>query len=371
MEGESVTNFGKGNQAEATKDSYMKKLRQFLEYIQMQADEFVTLAKKKPKDAERLIMDYVEARKREGVSGSTIRNARDAIRHLFIWNDVEGINFNKINESIPHARKVGRDRAPTKEEIRLILDNADLRMKCIILILASSGVRLGAFNYLSWGDFREVAYGEYKLARMTVYRGENEEYMTFVTPECWSALQEYKTLREKAGERITGQSPVIRDVLDVDAIKRGDIESLGPARNVSSRTIGNLLGRLLWKIGLRTKKRKMHEWKQVHGFRKFFNTQVESVDGKAFADALRGEKGSYDKFSEKELLEAYAKAIPNLTIARAVEIQYEVEKKVADNDRKLGELERTHVKLLERVDSLEKETKAIKGMLRKIIEKKV
>ena len=37
-------------------------------------------------------------------------------------------------------------------------------------------------------------------ARLTIYRGENEKYVTFVTPECFSALKQYKTSRESIGE---------------------------------------------------------------------------------------------------------------------------------------------------------------------------
>jgi integrase len=39
---------------------------------------------------------------------------------------------------------VSRDRAYTDKEIKTLVDSADLRMKLILLLMASSGMRIGA-----------------------------------------------------------------------------------------------------------------------------------------------------------------------------------------------------------------------------------
>ena len=39
---------------------------------------------------------------------------------------------------------MSRDRAYTDKEIKTLLDSADLRMKVILLLMASSGIRIGA-----------------------------------------------------------------------------------------------------------------------------------------------------------------------------------------------------------------------------------
>ena len=68
-------------------------------------------------------------------------------------NDVSNnINWEKIAKTTPHARKVGQDRAPTIDEVREILANSDLRMKTIIHLLLSSGMRVAAFDDLKWKD---------------------------------------------------------------------------------------------------------------------------------------------------------------------------------------------------------------------------
>ncbi len=74
-----------------------------------------------------MIIDYVESHRNQ-VSGSTLSQVRDALKHFYEMNNFEnGINWAKITKMMPRARKIGSDRAPTMEEIRKIADNADLR----------------------------------------------------------------------------------------------------------------------------------------------------------------------------------------------------------------------------------------------------
>ena len=46
----------------------------------------------------------------------------------------EAINWSKISRMVPKSRKIGSDRIPTVEEVRQMLEAADVRMRCIILM---------------------------------------------------------------------------------------------------------------------------------------------------------------------------------------------------------------------------------------------
>lgn len=54
-------------------------------------------------------------------------------------------------------------------------------------------------------------YDEKKLiaAHVIVYKGTDEEYDTFITPEAFCCYEEYLDLRIKFGEKITKNSPVL------------------------------------------------------------------------------------------------------------------------------------------------------------------
>lgn len=71
-----------------------------------------------------------------------IRNYVAAVCKYYRMNDLI-LNTNKINQYLPEFRKSRKDRAYRYEEIHRLLDVADERTTAIILLLASSGMRVG------------------------------------------------------------------------------------------------------------------------------------------------------------------------------------------------------------------------------------
>jgi hypothetical protein len=54
------------------------------------------------------------------------------------------INWKRIIRGVPSGRKAANDRAPTLEEIRKLSEYPDRRIKPIVYIMASSGIRIGS-----------------------------------------------------------------------------------------------------------------------------------------------------------------------------------------------------------------------------------
>ena len=75
---------------------------------------------------------------------------KGALKHFFEMNDIDdGINWLKISKIIPHAKKTGSDRSSIIEEIHVMLDAADFRTKCIILMCSISRIRVDVFNNIT------------------------------------------------------------------------------------------------------------------------------------------------------------------------------------------------------------------------------
>jgi hypothetical protein len=365
LEGESIECFLKGFNSEATKESYYKKLGQFLEFHSVAPDDFLQRTIKNPKFAEHCIIDYVEARRKQ-VSGSTFRQTRDALKHFFEMNDLDSeINWPKINKLIPRGRKVGSDRAPSIEEIRSIIENSDIRTKCIVLLATSSGFRVGAFDYLKWGDVKPIVRNsEVIAARLTIYRGEPEEYITFITTEAYNCLLEYRARREAAGEIITKDSPLIRDAWDSNKYRKYKRQNPSEAKPLSSKAIANQMGVLLKKIGIREAESHLrYDFKQIHGFRKFFETNAGRGLKPLDVKALMGTKYNYYKPTEEYLLDEYLKVVKYLTVAETFELKDKLERQIVVSDRKVGELERDNLFLQNRLGKIEQSYEDLKKLV--------
>ena len=93
-------------------------------------------------------------------------------------------------------RRYADDRAPAIEEIRKISEYPDRRMKAIIYTIASSGIRIGAWDYLRWDHIKPITNGKNTMAKMIVYAGDDEEYYTFISPEAYDELNNWMKYRK-------------------------------------------------------------------------------------------------------------------------------------------------------------------------------
>jgi len=361
-----LENFLLGFRSRHTRDSYLKKLKMFSRFSNLGFDEIVATAKNNPRELEQIILSFIDWLRRRGVSGSTIRQHIQAVKHLLVMNDLENaLSWGKISKMMPKARKIGLDRAPTKEETRKLLEYADVRLKALILLLCSSGIRIGSIEHLKWKHLVPVEREGQKLAKLIVpvSKGSEEAYITFITPEAYEALQEYRRMREAEGEEVTPDSPLIRGV------KWSKAEGKGIPLPASSKTLRNELHSLWIRAGLREKSGgKPQDVKAVHGFRKFFATRLENAGvGRLIVETLLGHRisvvSNYYKPSDNELLTAYTKAIHELTISEALESRAELQKKLVERDKRIAELEKEYLALQEKISEMEKELSRLKRLL--------
>jgi hypothetical protein len=191
------------------------------------------------------------------------------------------ISWKRITRGLPRGRKWADDRAPTMDEIRKVVEYPDRRIKPIVYTMVSSGIRLGAWDYLKWGNIIPIHSddnGELVAAKIMVYAGEEEQYFTFISPEAYRALADWMTLREKCGEKITSDSWVMRNLWD-NRIAKGKGWVTIP-KKLKPSGVKALVENAIWTQGLRTKLpagKRRHEFQTDHGFRKFFKTHAEQV----------------------------------------------------------------------------------------------
>jgi integrase len=138
----------------------------------------------------------------------TIHHEVAAVIHFFDWNDVR-LNKHKVNRSIPEDEEV---RHYSHQEIQQILRQCDERGKVMVLLMASTGLRIGALPGLRFGDLTHIP--EYDLYKIQVYARTKDSHYSFCTPECKKAIDEHRIFREVHGETISEDSPLIRELFD-------------------------------------------------------------------------------------------------------------------------------------------------------------
>jgi integrase len=293
------------------------------------------LVEKDPRIIERQIIDFINMMKKEGKSWGAIHNYVAMILAFYKINDIV-LNTTKISHFMPEQRKVKKDRGYTHEEISKMLQFADERTRVIILLLASTGMRIGAISSLKMGNV------DMNNNKITVYENEREEYFVFMTPECKQALDNYIDMRSRYGEKINDDSFLIREQFDIrDKFAIGKCKAIG--RQV-----------LQWKLRDIAKRSNVRS-KQVpiaHGFRKFTMKQfVDSKINPEIREMLLGHKiglaSAYYRPTEQDMYEEYMKAVNSLTINEENRLKIKVE--LLERDKS------TYEKLDARIDAIERD----------------
>ncbi len=248
-------------------------------------------------------------------------------------------------------------------EIKKMYDDSDLRGRAFIAFMASGGLREGAVyqnvpnddgshDFLKFADLKpattnadpdsspftkaqvdylkEAAPSYQSTYKVIVYRGTEDEYVCYITPEASSLIDKYRKQREDAGETITDDSPLFRnDFLKV--IKPGGRRIEAQLKTIRNpRPFGG--GNAEWYIMERRKRLGIGECIKLpngylrtnipllHGFRKFTGVTMsmakvhDDVNELLLGHTLPGMRQPYRTYPEEFRLAEYFKAVPFLTI---------------------------------------------------------
>lgn len=181
--------------SEATRDSYIRGLKRFMAYRKLSSCE--PLLRGTTKEIESNIIMYLTEPYNKRLKKQSKKSYLAAISHFYTMSDIR-LNIKKIGKFIPKDTDKQDDRGYRKEEIQALLTKADHRLKVVILLMASSGMRIGAIPLLRMNHLLPIQ--EPNIYRITVYQGSEEKYYTFCTPECKKAIDAYINYRKMMGE---------------------------------------------------------------------------------------------------------------------------------------------------------------------------
>src|SRR4029079_678517 len=267
VKNEAYSNFVDSINSDQTRQVYQYTLSQFLKHYDMNLNSFLKLSQQ---EISNFIIDYLVNKK---ISRQYKIVIFSSLKHACEMNDVI-LNWKKLKKFIKSDKTEnsinGKDRGYTDKEIRKILEFSDQRLKTAFLVLASTGIRIGALQLIKIGDLERID----SLYKIIIYRGDTEEYFTFCTPECASEIDSYLDYRKRRGETITDESYLlVRKFSQVTQVK---------GKPFKGKALGAILQDGIDNSGLREiDHENPYKRKQIpifHGFRKFYTKQV--VDSK-------------------------------------------------------------------------------------------
>lgn len=363
--------FNQGIKAEETREQYTCMLRlvlcELLEDIlqgtfEQRAGQLVRQGREDPMWARDLMLSISrKMRKRTELehghpnylNPASFHNYFRPVKKLLDMNDVI-ISWRRIYSTFPPEENntASVSRGWSKEEIRVMLRFCRGSFeRSVILVCASSGIRVGGFEGLEWGDlnpiFRKPGGGlemregtdaaavamaaeDACCAKLQIYGRSAESYPAFITPEAYDSLLDY---RDEWARRV-GRQPGPRDPM---FIKAGDLP-----RRATLAMIKSHVAQTAVRAGLRPPTLKSagtgarrYTVPVMNGFRRFWNkTCKESASDDALGSLIKKEfmmghvglvklDRHYFKAHVLELAAEYLKSVPALTIDNAERLRLE------------------------------------------------
>jgi integrase len=235
-------------------------------------------------------------KEKAGCAPKTITTYIGALKGFLVDSDVE-ISNEKMKQKVvlPQAYEISSDRAPTRDETRRILIRSNLPTKAAVVMLASSGMRLGELAQLKVSN---IQFGENTSPSRIILKPSTtktrKRRMTFISPEATELLKEY------LGEKVSDPNMIL--------FPEGSDALYGRIVRAISRT------------GLREKSDSESARYELHPhcFRKYFfsNCLSAGID-RGLVEGFMGHRfaldSAYLRMTDEELAVEYAKAIPKLT----------------------------------------------------------
>ncbi len=327
-----------------TKIKYDECLKKYLKYsCNTNISSLSDILAKDSKIIENEIIQQLIEMKEENLSFSTMSVYIAALYHFFSINDIT-LNRKKLSKFVGEQENKYEYRGYTREEISKLLSLCDERGKVIVLLMASTGIRVGALPELKLKHLKRCKIDDNNhIYQIQIYASSKKySYITFCTPECAQAIDNYLEYKKRIDKSIhfnqeknqwisaDPNTLLITRLFDTENVpycsanfeklSKQPMDVMGIRAYIVSR-LKKLNLRQSWmdkdnQKHMGTHKNELHP---CHSFRIFAvtNMQRSKVD-KTIREKLIGHSigldAVYFKPLEEELLSEYHKAIDSLTI---------------------------------------------------------
>jgi integrase len=327
--------------------AYRTGILRFLDYIygrqivgaHATKEEYATYEKlaekylKEKRDNAADFLGFLREMNESGIPPRTINIKQCGVRQWLIENDIEFSEKDKVR--FRRMKPKGGRRTNIKyadvQTIRDILGQSDVRLKALILVLASSGMRIGEALNLRWSQVRipdrtKEAYRE-KLTEFFIEDSKNQtSRRVWITREAEEALLAWKIATPAY------LSAVVVKSTNLGVIRRHEQDFVFPYGPTAVYAMWDAACKA---AGHYTKDEKTRRNQlNVHRLRGFFKTQTMSVIPAEIAELIMGHSdaygNAYNGLPDGKLEQEYRKCENALVIATPHGVAYQMEKQAEE-----------------------------------------
>lgn len=296
----------------------------FRDYLQEQYQidelEFVEQTKQEKFDVYAILRDFVIFLDKLDYKSQTIKSRLAAIKGYLRYLGLK-IYTEDCKQIIKIPKQIKEREIPlTKDLILRVLRNVPPRMQTVILVLASSGMRIGELVQLKLSDI-DLTITPTKIQLRAQITKTKQARETFISTEATTALKDYLSMTFGWSEHKDNSH--LDDVIIFGRGTMGNSKQKGtivqPEHLAASESLMRQLRLHLSKVpDLDRESPNGSKIVHFHAFRKFFRTIVGNAAGRDFAEALIGHQfymNTYYQLTDEKKHEMYLEVEPLLTIS--------------------------------------------------------
>jgi hypothetical protein len=344
-----------------TRESTLERLIYFLNFVNIDKanenidqryNKFFNMCKKDPKYCKNQLNKYFthlhNRIENKEISKGYAHNCKYVVKKIVELLGNITIDWKRVNKTLGDPINYAKDIGYSVDDINKMCEYPDPRIRMYTYVSATAGLRQGGWAFLKnngkWGVLRKKHVRPYKdengnvlCAYLKVYDGEGkDEYWTLITKESYDEIIKWLDFRQKNGETITEESPLLRKLWDLQDPNGAKIDK-NTEDNIllTDEGISSLMRRVVKFTGLRpifkeNPNSSRHKVKLTHGFRKFHfsglkgvrNPDIRQDDiniltghrGIGYNDNYLRDSNDPENRISKNLVKDYLRAEPFLTI---------------------------------------------------------
>jgi integrase len=232
-------------------------------------DSFLT---KSPSERKEILTEFIATNNEYKVSKSATKLSITSLKSFLEDSEIDlgSVFWKNLNKKIRSNGMPSEDQAPSSDVVRSLVELIPFRDRVAAVLMCSSGIRVGGLVTLRVKDYKRLAQ---KIGELRVYSYDPESaYTALCSEEACDLIDRYLDLRRSHGENLTPVSWLFRDIYDP-----ADKRSVETPQQLTVRAIEQKFTRYWNMSGLRNGSEngsRIHQYKTVHGFRKFFKSQL-------------------------------------------------------------------------------------------------